>query len=121
MQVDQDKLGSSNYFWAFPSKSFRARENKLEESKKGGLNTMYFCKYNGAVIVTYSLWKLSSWTLFTAHDKPCCFLVHRYLFIISESINFLIYFNWIYFFIFLFIYLLFIYLFIYWLIRKLIN
>ncbi|NXC38423.1 MND1 protein, partial [Penelope pileata] len=29
--VDTDKIGTSNYFWAFPSKALHARKRKLEE------------------------------------------------------------------------------------------
>ncbi|NXY20903.1 MND1 protein, partial [Atrichornis clamosus] len=29
--VDSDRIGTSNYFWAFPSKAFHARKRKLEE------------------------------------------------------------------------------------------
>ncbi|XP_048366085.1 meiotic nuclear division protein 1 homolog [Sphaerodactylus townsendi] len=32
--VDTDRIGTSNYFWAFPSKALHARERKLEELKK---------------------------------------------------------------------------------------
>ncbi|XP_066488741.1 meiotic nuclear division protein 1 homolog [Tiliqua scincoides] len=31
--VDTDRIGSSNYFWAFPSKALHARKRKLEEFK----------------------------------------------------------------------------------------
>uniref|UniRef100_A0A8C7E9C2 Meiotic nuclear divisions 1 n=1 Tax=Nothoprocta perdicaria TaxID=30464 RepID=A0A8C7E9C2_NOTPE len=29
--VDTDRIGTSNYFWAFPSKALHARKRKLEE------------------------------------------------------------------------------------------
>lgn len=29
--VDSDRIGTSNYFWAFPSKALHARKCKLEE------------------------------------------------------------------------------------------
>lgn len=32
--VDCEKVGTSNYFWAFPSKALHARKRKLEELQK---------------------------------------------------------------------------------------
>lgn len=32
--VDCEKVGTSNYFWAFPSKALHARKRKLEELHK---------------------------------------------------------------------------------------
>lgn len=32
--VDCERLGTSNYYWAFPSKALHARQNKLEELQK---------------------------------------------------------------------------------------
>ncbi|KAJ7326881.1 hypothetical protein JRQ81_016640 [Phrynocephalus forsythii] len=32
--VDTDRIGTSNYFWAFPSKALHARKRKLEELQK---------------------------------------------------------------------------------------
>lgn len=29
--VDTDRIGTSNYFWAFPSKALHARKRRLEE------------------------------------------------------------------------------------------
>uniref|UniRef100_UPI00358F9E58 meiotic nuclear division protein 1 homolog n=1 Tax=Myxine glutinosa TaxID=7769 RepID=UPI00358F9E58 len=29
--VDSDRIGTSNYFWAFPSKALNARKRKIEE------------------------------------------------------------------------------------------
>lgn len=29
--VDTDRIGTSNYFWAFPSKALHGRKRKLEE------------------------------------------------------------------------------------------
>ncbi|GLD72507.1 meiotic nuclear division protein 1 homolog isoform X1, partial [Lates japonicus] len=32
--VDCERVGTSNYYWAFPSKALNARNHKLEELKK---------------------------------------------------------------------------------------
>jgi hypothetical protein len=32
--VDSDKIGSGNFYWSFPSKASRKRENKLESLRK---------------------------------------------------------------------------------------
>lgn len=32
--VDCERIGTSNYYWAFPSKALHARKHKLEELKK---------------------------------------------------------------------------------------
>lgn len=40
--VDCEKVGTSNYFWAFPSKALHARKRKLEElQKQVSLNTIW--------------------------------------------------------------------------------
>lgn len=32
--VDSERVGTSNYYWAFPSKALHARKHKLEELQK---------------------------------------------------------------------------------------
>lgn len=32
--VDSERVGTSNYFWAFPSKALHARKRKLEDLEK---------------------------------------------------------------------------------------
>lgn len=40
--VDCEKVGTSNYFWAFPSKALHARKRKQEElQKQVSLNTIW--------------------------------------------------------------------------------
>uniref|UniRef100_A0A663LNF4 Meiotic nuclear divisions 1 n=1 Tax=Athene cunicularia TaxID=194338 RepID=A0A663LNF4_ATHCN len=36
--VDTDRIGTSNYFWAFPSKALHARKRKLEELESQVIN-----------------------------------------------------------------------------------
>lgn len=40
--VDTDRIGTSNYFWAFPSKALHARKCKLEELKKQVIHNLIF-------------------------------------------------------------------------------
>ncbi|XP_065490289.1 meiotic nuclear division protein 1 homolog isoform X1 [Caloenas nicobarica] len=38
--VDTDRIGTSNYFWAFPSKALHARKRKLEELESQELSSL---------------------------------------------------------------------------------
>lgn len=40
--VDCERVGTSNYYWAFPSKALHARKHKLEELQKQVRGTHLF-------------------------------------------------------------------------------
>uniref|UniRef100_U3KF43 Meiotic nuclear division protein 1 homolog n=1 Tax=Ficedula albicollis TaxID=59894 RepID=U3KF43_FICAL len=45
--VDTDRIGTSNYFWAFPSKALHARKRKLEELESQRLLASLHLQYKG--------------------------------------------------------------------------
>ncbi|XP_040554800.1 meiotic nuclear division protein 1 homolog isoform X3 [Gallus gallus] len=55
--VDTDRIGTSNYFWAFPSKALHARKRKLEELQTQEcfeVRSLYaFCQFHLIFSVTF--------------------------------------------------------------------
>ena len=41
--VDCERVGTSNYYWAFPSKALHARKRRLEELDKQVIITGVYC------------------------------------------------------------------------------